>query len=81
MKIFRKMDEMEVSIVSRSEKTALLFAKICLSVWCVYILVTDGAENLVSSLPFLLLMSTVLVQFWSMRILNRKMNRGNSDEK
>ena len=81
MKILRKMDEMERNIVSKSEKIALLFSQCCLVAWCIDILVTDGAQKLTASWPFLLVLSTALVQFWSSQIMRRRMNKGNKDEK
>lgn len=81
MKFVRKMDEMERDIVSKSEKTALIFAKSCLAAWCVYIIATQGVQKVVSSWPFMLLLTTVIIQSSSMHILNWRMNKGNSDEK
>jgi hypothetical protein len=81
MKFFRKSDEMERNIVSKSEKIALTFAKLCLMAWCIYIIVTEGVQKLISSWPFLLVLTTTLVQTWSARIIKWKINRGNKDEK
>jgi hypothetical protein len=81
VRILRKMDEMERSIVSKSEKIALTFAKLCLAAWCVYIIVTQGVQKVIPSWPFILLLTTVIVQSWSMRILKWRVNKGKNDEK
>jgi len=81
MKFIRKMDEMERNIVSKSEKRAHIFSQLCLVAWCIYILVTDGVQKLISSWPFLLAWTTALVQLGSMQIMTWKMNKGNKDEK
>lgn len=81
MKIIRKMDEMERNIVSKSEKIALTFAKLCLIAWCIYIITTDGVQKLIPSWPFLLACSTVVVQSGSELFLRWRMNKGNKDEK
>lgn len=78
---FRMMDEMERDIVSKSEKIALIFAKVCLVAWCVYLLVTQGVQETVSSWPFILLLTTIVVQLAVARVLTWRINKGKSDEK
>lgn len=81
MKFIREMDEMEQNIVSRSEKIALIFAKLCLAVWCIYIIVKEGVQKLIISWPFLIMLTTVVIQALSARIINWRINRENKNEK
>lgn len=76
----RIMDEMEKDIVIKSEKLTSIFAKLCLVAWCIYIIATEGVQKLIPSWTFLLLMSIIVVQFLSMRVMKIKMNNGRTDE-
>ncbi|MDP4153470.1 MAG: hypothetical protein Q8865_08565 [Bacillota bacterium] len=78
---FRMMDEMERDIVSKSEKIALIFAKVCLASWCVYLLVTQGVQKTVSSWPLILLLATIALQFAVAHVLTWRINKGKNDEK
>jgi hypothetical protein len=77
---FRKMDEMEKDIALKSEKITLMFAKICLIAWCIYIFAAQGVQELVFSWPFILLLSTAAVQLGSTLILTNRISKGKKDE-
>ncbi len=81
MKAIRKMDEMEQKITLKSQRIALIVAKLCLTAWCVYIIASLGVQKLVLSWPFLILLTTVCVQMGYSTVMQRKMNKDNKDEK
>jgi hypothetical protein len=81
MAFFKKSDEMERDIVSKSEKIALTAAKLGLLVWCIVIIATQGVQKLIPSGPFLLLTTTSAVQFGVMYLLRWMSGRGGDDEK
>ncbi|SFD28589.1 hypothetical protein SAMN05421842_12951 [Clostridium uliginosum] len=73
MKVFKKMDEMQLSINLTSVKFAWVYTVIFLFIWSTYDFIKTGSYN--NSLAFFLLISQNLIYICIHFFLNRKMNK------